>query len=387
MPALAVDAAVELLLVAAFLVLFGMLVAYKYSLSPVLLTIAHLFQKVSIPLPFHHVHPLRFAAKAIIDVDRSVLHWLAVGVNASEGGIVRVFHATGNMIGWLGRELGDLSWELYTHAVHLEHVVLPHLLRDAERLARRLTAAVRHELAVVEHHLLARIESKIAATWRHIAAVELRLAHAVELALARAEHYADAGVLRAYHYADALEHRLALGIDRVRADLTHQLYHGIDELRAWVDARLSPIRRELDDLAAAIPKVEGGLGALSKEVQGLEGLFAVGAFATAVAAALEALGMGFLKCRNVGKVGRALCGLENGLVDFLLGATADALLVTHLCELIHLESEVFAQFEPVLTGFVEATDALVGCNGATAAPPLSLTYSNLPAPRGALSLA
>jgi hypothetical protein len=77
--------------------------------------------------------------------------------------------------------------------------------------------------------------------------------------------------------------------------------------------------------AGAIALPWGGAGRIARDVLGLRKLYdklnrrTVGLGAVAlVAAALARMRLGWLRCRNVGKVGRGLCGADSLLVDLLL---------------------------------------------------------------------
>lgn len=89
------------------------------------------------------------------------------------------------------------------------------------------------------------------------------------------------------------------------------------------------------------------------------------AAAAIVSAGLVALRLSWVKCRNVGKVGKALCGFPSQLLEDLLAGTLDVLLVSDLCQIVYLMTDAAKQFEPYLVDFVNVSDALIGCHGVT----------------------
>jgi hypothetical protein len=100
---------------------------------------------------------------------------------------------------------------------------------------------------------------------------------------------------------------LRRGIDRLDWRTTHAIPKRID----GVEARQGSLTHDLARVGGRVKAVERKLGAK--------------AFAGAVAVALTTLGLGWARCRNVGKVGKAICRTDSNLLDTLL---ADAALLT-----------------------------------------------------------
>lgn len=87
-----------------------------------------------------------------------------------------------------------------------------------------------------------------------------------------------------------------------------------------------------------------------------------------VFAGLAKLGLQWLKCPNVGKLGRFICHIPHGLFDELLGLIADVLILTDWCAVLPAISAGFDEIEGPLTQMIDAAgDAL--CAGKYAAPP------------------
>lgn len=111
------------------------------------------------------------------------------------------------------------------------------------------------------------------------------------------------------------------------------------------------------------------------------------AFAGAVSLALSRLGLGWLRCPSLGRLGKRIgCGGFAALDDLLFGAVT-ALAVTDLCEFSALAYTAAEEMTPLLIGLVDVENALIGCHGATAPPALRLRALSLPPVRDPLPLA
>lgn len=124
---------------------------------------------------------------------------------------------------------------------------------------------------------------------------------------------------------------------------------------------------------------------LEREVAGLEQwvksharYFTVGGVVALIGATIfKEFHLGWLRCRGVNRVGKALCG-ASGLIEDLFSDAIDALLVTDLCQVVAAMSWAAKQFEPTLIEFVNVEDALIGCRGATKPELLSVAALSLP---------
>jgi len=102
------------------------------------------------------------------------------------------------------------------------------------------------------------------------------------------------------------------------------------------------------------------------------------AFAGAVALALSRLGLGWLRCNSLSRLGKRIgCGGFAALEDLLFGAVT-ALAVTDICEFANVAMGTAELIRPALLELVDVEDALVGCHGATGAPPLEPSRLRLP---------
>jgi hypothetical protein len=184
-------------------------------------------------------------------------------------------------------------------------------------------------------------------------------------------------------------------LHRVERAITHGIPADIAALRHWTAARLHSITATLDHtLDKAIPSLRSRTRTLEREyealwhkVKGLDKLLGAAAFAGAVAVALSRLGMGWLRCPAVGRLGRKIgCG-GFGFLETLLSDAIEAFIVTDLCDFIYLMGLAAEQIEPELLAFVDVENVLINCHGNTAPIALSLPPLHLPPVAPALSLA
>lgn len=118
-------------------------------------------------------------------------------------------------------------------------------------------------------------------------------------------------------------------------------------------------------------------------------LTTVGGAVGLVALALTSpkLGLGWLRCRNVGRVGRALCGLDKALLDLLLLGAVEAFIITDLCAFTDLLGKAAKAQVPGLMELVDVEDALVGCHGSEKPLLFNLPPADLPPLQGVSPLA
>lgn len=104
-------------------------------------------------------------------------------------------------------------------------------------------------------------------------------------------------------------------------------------------------------------------------------------FAAAVAVALAKLGIGWIRCNNVKRVGRELCGLNPRTLSDLLGMFADLLILTNICKAFSVLESALGFVQPQITAFIGGVDAWA-CYKDTehppriAVPPLDLPAGN-----------
>lgn len=111
------------------------------------------------------------------------------------------------------------------------------------------------------------------------------------------------------------------------------------------------------------------------------------AFVGAIAVALARLELGWLRCPSLRRIGRGIgCGGFAALEDILF-AGGEALIVTDLCDFAAAAETVAQALTPILIELVDVENALIGCHGATAPPPLTMRAPQLPRVSNPLPLA
>lgn len=107
-------------------------------------------------------------------------------------------------------------------------------------------------------------------------------------------------------------------------DLTETLFgrahKGIDRIEK-IATRTIP--KQLGRVTTRVGRLEKTLAGLRGHAGAIERLLGAAAVATLVGAALNRLGLRWLRCGNVKRAGRGVCGMDSGLLeDLLLGVTA-----------------------------------------------------------------
>ena len=189
----------------------------------------------------------------------------------------------------------------------------------------------------------------------------------------------------------ALEHDVAIARRRV-GHITEQQARGIG---ADVLPRLRTLEREVHgEVVRERVRARTAERAADREITNLwkwtrSHTLAVGttAFAGAVAWALARLGLGWIRCQSLSRLGKRVgCGGFAALEDLLFGAVT-ALAVTDLCDFAAAAYTVAEDLSPILVALVDVENALVGCHGATAPPPLGIGALSLPTVTDPLPLA
>ena len=91
------------------------------------------------------------------------------------------------------------------------------------------------------------------------------------------------------------------------------------------------------------------------------------------------LGLGWLRCSNVKKIGSQLCGMPTGLFESLLALVTDFLVLTNICTVIPILEQGFEVVEPAIAELTSGAAALL-CAGRYPGPPaLGVPALKLPA--------
>lgn len=262
----------EIALVLGFLIAWGILFVYRYSIGAALHGLASLLIGVAISIPHvATIRPLAFLGHAINSVDNTVRGTLGAAVTANERGIVALWNALVSLTDQVAGELEGLGADTLGALRRLEHKVSG----VSRAWVRRFVAGV--------------VATAVNAARRYL----LRL---IRAALAKLH---------------SLEHRLSVAV----ANLEHWTGYTAKQLRAML-RRLNALKwlASYAGLAA--------LGAAILRKLNLSWLRAHASAAALVAAGLATLGLSWIRCDRVGKGGRALCGLDGDLLDLLVLETA-----------------------------------------------------------------
>lgn len=111
------------------------------------------------------------------------------------------------------------------------------------------------------------------------------------------------------------------------------------------------------------------------------------AFVGAVAIALTRLGLSWIRCPSLGRLGRRFGCAPWQLLEEFLAASFTALAVADLCTFANLAMDTAVLMRPALLALVDVEDALVGCHGASGAPVLEPVRLRLPSNSRNLPLA
>ena len=175
-------------------------------------------------------------------------------------------------------------------------------------------------------------------------------------------------------------------IDTVTRRLTtaeHRLAHTVT---TNVLPRIGRLEREYDHiidkdiagLRARTKAVEGEFTKLWDYVRSHPWTIVTDAFVGAVALALARLGLGWIRCPSLGRLGRRFGCAPWALLEDLLAASLTAFAVADICTFANVAMGTAEVLRPALLELVDIEDALVGCHGATGAPPLEPARLRLP---------
>lgn len=270
----------------AVLLLVMIAFAYRATFGALLLALAGLFRAINIHVPWVGSLGLGTVADAIERVNHAILYGIGVAIKASEGGLVKMWQITAYTLEELGATIGDLA-EAVERSLHaLVASTIPRLIREA---ASPILVPVQHAIAA------------------------LRTAEALaEARLARAVATARAAATAALAVAIARMHRLELQVVAIPGRLGRE----VGDLRGWTAKQLRRAQRRIGTI---------------------EGLLTIAGLTALVAAVLTRLGAGWVRCSKVGRVGRAVCGVDESLLTSVL---ADTLAIFGTLSLIEFAREL-----------------------------------------------
>lgn len=266
-----------ILLAAACLTLIALNKVYKLTIGALVSTLASMFDSIRTPkLPIIGSFSLGFIGDALLKVDNYVLEAIGTGIEQTEKGM----HALLGAMTWLLQETADqLAGLAEDTSAALERLVqtwIPNQIRAFLKPYLGLLHTLQGELG----HLL----------------------HAPATIIHKTTQVLAPGL-------KALEGQVAKLEAKVAALAT-----------AGVAANPTPIIERVGAAAPAIPAdIYRGIDSLWKDVKRIgKVLTPVGIVGLVAGALLATLKLPWLKCRNVDKAGRALCGMNTDVLEGLL---------------------------------------------------------------------
>lgn len=258
---------------------------------------------------------------------------------------------------------------------------LANTLRSAEQSVANALGGVEHAIDAAmgaSWHLLARFMGEI---WHVL--VESATGYALLAKYVANLVYAHSGLkslvqgnVKAQHVSARRVRVLEREYNGIEAKVRtlEREYHGIDQPR--VNARLGKLEAEAANIEnvqlpaaeAAQRQAESAINNLYDWAKGKASLLGVGTFSVAVAAALDVLGLGGLRCPSfLRSLSNRGCGLWNGLED-VLGLLFDVAIIASICDVLPWLS---TGVDEIGLGLVETIHAagLSACSGSYPPPP------------------
>ena len=274
-------------------------------------------------------------------------------------GIVYVLQSFNRaIIGGLAKLLGEIPYagdvlaspvnDVYKWMDHEFGAAITYLDAQIARWYRSLTQIVVWTAQEIERHanLIATLAEALAgtATLDAIGGLQKELSKAAASAIGYAEGEAE----RVFGKARA-------GIDALISDLTkrleqaeHATAQALSHTLKWGEARVHGLEDDLDWA--------------KKRIEALEKRWAKKALTAAVAAVLADLGLGWLHCSSVKKVGKSICNSPLSAIEGLLGLLGDALTFSAICDVLPYLEDGVKLLDPVITEFTSGVTAVL-CRG------------------------
>ncbi len=293
---------------------------YAYTFGALLRALARLLD-VGIDLQFTTVRPFGFLAGALTDVDNFIRHGLGVGIEYAQYGFNKMLQAISYSIQELGNAIEGLASDTRQALDGLRHITIPGVISL----------------------LLGPLAAKLYQLGLRVAAL------------------AEAAAGAAVHPGRIITHT----IERVRT-IEHTVIKTVtvtvpavaSTAIAWPRARIGQLEREASTAEKWIRAHAGDF-----TVAGIAGLIG--------ATILSRFDLGWLRCKGVGRVGKALCGLS-GLIETIAMDAIGALLITDLCAFAAALEYTAERTRPLMLEYVDVENALIGCRGYTAPAELEL---------------
>jgi hypothetical protein len=253
-----------------FVLLLGLRWAWQYTFGALLEALA----AVRINLPGRHdLHPLSWLRRYNVTVQNDIERKL----EKSHRAMGYLFHGAAIIMEWTAREIAGLAADTLHFGQSLTHVRMPRLTRAMIVAAFPLPWLARRVAALVRAHAIPSTRTVIARTTRPIIQRVTRVVKAT----------AGAVVIPGVLWGT---------LPRLR---------GLERWRNRTGARLRKLERSIAGVSAV----------------------------ALVGTALARLGLNWIRCRRVGRVGKAVCGMDSNLLGALL---ADATLIIGTISIVEL---------------------------------------------------
>lgn len=268
-------AALELIPIGVYflmVVLIGLAYAYRYTFGAFLYQLSEALGSVSIPTGFFgSVHPLRWASSVLDDFNNGIYAAIGAGIDACSWAYTQWTHF--EAYAW--QELGSAVREL------------------AEGTDQALGYLVRHKIAAMIAAVFGPLAATVYALRKQVAALVAEGVHVIEQA------------------------------PKVITNETTKVETKVVRItKTIVEATAGAVAGELPALRRRVREAENEATEAFKTAERLAQRVGAGAIVGTVAAAIFArLGLGWLKCSNVERAGKQLCGLDRGLLESLLVGT------------------------------------------------------------------
>lgn len=299
---------VDLGVLLALALLIALSYAYNYTLGAAIVGIAKAIGSLRLPGIVGGGRVLGFAADALEKIDHSIRHSLGVGIEAMQATWNECVSYTAQAFHWIGKEIASLSHDT---AQAVEGLMLGQV---KPWVNRRLVAA----LAAV-----AALKARVLALERSTVAHVTRAVHVVEhktVVIARAVSVPDIGAIP----------RAIPGFK-------------------WLEREAGYVRGEIKRVAKVLTPA------------GIIGLVGATVFTR--------FGLGWLRCKGVGRVGRSLCGASS-MIEALYAGAITAFAVSDLCRFAYGIERAAETIRPLMLEFVDVENALFGCSSADFPRPL-----------------
>lgn len=262
------------------------------------------------------VHPLAGIGRGIIAVNRDVTNALDRATLASEAAATQLFLAVGHQLERAGAELAGFAVAVVASVTG----VVVQVPKTAEKIAKATVGA-----AVVG--LLADTVRKLTVAVQGIGRRVGTLERSWRTQLST----------------------FARGIDRIRS------------------RTIPAIRTTVGRVTARVGRLERRVASRSWWQTHIRAIAGTAAFAAAVGVALRRMGLNWLRCPSLGRVGRKVgCG-GFAFLEALMFLPLVAIGLREMCSLVKPIQQVALAFEPLLIAFVSEVQGFV-CGGREAAP-------------------